>query len=146
VAIARALVNDPQLIIADEPTGNLDSASSRLVMELLSEIHRTGNTVIFVTHNPELTRYATRVVYMQDGAIKHDEYTKLGEVGRYARSVMYAVPEATEDDDLAGVSALLGVFGKREDAQKAAPKKKPAKRRKTTNRKTTVRRRKGAEK
>lgn len=129
VAIARALVNEPQLIIADEPTGNLDSASSRLVMELLSEIHKTGNTVIFVTHNPELTRYATRVVYMQDGSVKYDERTKLGEVGRYARQVMYAVPEQTEDDDLAGVSALMGVFDKRSEA-KATKKKKPAKRKK----------------
>ena len=68
-AIARALVNDPSIIIADEPTGNLDSAGSRLIMELLSEIHNSGNTVIFVTHNPELTRYATRVVYMRDGTI-----------------------------------------------------------------------------
>src|SRR5207237_302657 len=69
VAIARALVNDPKLIIADEPTGNLDSANSRLVMELLADIHKMGNTIIFVTHNPELTRYATRVVYMHDGSI-----------------------------------------------------------------------------
>lgn len=133
VAIARALVNEPQLIIADEPTGNLDSASSRLVIELLSEIHKTGNTVLFVTHNPELTRYATRVVYMQDGAIKHDERTKLGEVGRYARSVMYAVPETTEEDDLAGVSVLMSALGHHE-APKS--KKKPAARKKTT-RKTT---------
>ncbi len=125
VAIARALVNEPQLIIADEPTGNLDSASSRLVMELLGEIHKTGNTVIFVTHNPELTRYATRVVYMQDGAVKYDEKTKLGEVGRYARSVMYAVPEITEEDDLAGVSALMGAIAQKDESR---PKKKPAKR------------------
>jgi putative ABC transport system ATP-binding protein len=138
VAIARALVNEPQLIIADEPTGNLDSASSRLVMELLGEIHKTGNTVLFVTHNPELTRFATRVVYMQDGAIKYDERTKLGEVGRYARSVMYAVPETTEEDDLAGVSALMGIA--RTDEPK--PKSKPAKRKK----KTAARRRKAAEK
>jgi putative ABC transport system ATP-binding protein len=127
VAIARALVNDPQLIIADEPTGNLDSASSRLVMELLSEIHKAGNTVIFVTHNPELTRYATRVVYMQDGAIKYDEHTKLGEVGRYARSVMYAVPETTEDDDLAGVSAMMEVLDKRDTATKTKEKRKATK-------------------
>lgn len=116
VAIARALVNNPQIIIADEPTGSLDSNSSRLVMELLSEIHKTGNTVVFVTHNPELTRYATRVVYMQDGAIKYDERTKLGEVGRYASSVMYSVPETTEDDDLAGVSAIMPVLDKRGEA------------------------------
>ena len=71
-AIARALVNEPSIIIADEPTGNLDSGGSRLVMELLSEIHMMGNTIIFVTHNPELTRYATRVVYMRDGRIITD--------------------------------------------------------------------------
>jgi putative ABC transport system ATP-binding protein len=139
VAIARALVNDPQIIIADEPTGNLDTNSSRLVMELLSEIHKTGNTVIFVTHNPELTRYATRVVYMQDGAIKYDEQTKLGEVGRYARSVMYAVPENTEEDDLAGVSAIMPVLDKRD----AAARDKKAR---TTKRKRTTRTRKATKK
>jgi putative ABC transport system ATP-binding protein len=144
VAIARALVNDPQLIIADEPTGNLDTASSRLVMELLSEIHKAGNTVIFVTHNPELTRYATRVVYMQEGAIKYDERTKLGEVGRYARSVMYAVPETTEVDDLEGVSAMMGVLDKRDAVAAAKAKTK----RKTTKRagKKTSRPKKGAAK
>jgi len=130
VAIARALVNNPQLIIADEPTGNLDSNSSRLVMELLSEIHKTGNTVIFVTHNPELTRYATRVVYMQDGTIKHDEQTKLGQVGRYARAIMYTIPESTEEDDLAGVSAIMGVLSKRGEAEDK--KAKSGSRKKTT--------------
>lgn len=109
VAIARALVNNPEIIIADEPTGNLDTESSRLVMELIGEIHKGGNTIIFVTHNPELTRYATRVVYMQDGAVKYDEQTKLGEVGSYARHIMYKVPDTTEEDDLAGVSALMKV-------------------------------------
>ncbi len=127
VAIARALVNQPQIIIADEPTGNLDSNASRLVMELLSEIHKMGNTIIFVTHNPELTRYATRVVYMQDGAIKYDEKTRLGEVGRYARSVMYAVPETTMEDDLAGVSALMTALPQKDAEKPAKPKKKPAK-------------------
>ncbi len=136
VAIARALVNEPQIIIADEPTGNLDSNSSRLVMELLGEIHKTGNTIVFVTHNPELTRFATRVVYMQDGAIKHDEQTKLGEVGRYARAVMYAVPETTEDDDLAGVSMMMNVLDKRAGATEKPKRasrskaKKPAAKRK----------------
>lgn len=124
VAIARALVNQPALIIADEPTGNLDTESSRLVMELLSEIHKSGNTILFVTHNPELTRYATRVVYMQDGAVRYDERTKLGEVGRYARKVMYHVPESTEEDDLAGVSALMRI---RPDGEPPAPSVKPLK-------------------
>lgn len=106
-AIARALVNDPKLIIADEPTGNLDSAGSRLVMELLSEIHKMGNTILFVTHNPELTRYATRVVYMHDGLIVRDEATKIGEVAETAREAMYTLPTKTEEDDLAGVSTLM---------------------------------------
>ncbi|HXE10384.1 MAG TPA: ABC transporter ATP-binding protein, partial [Verrucomicrobiae bacterium] len=106
-AIARALVNNPALIIADEPTGNLDSASSRLVMELLADIHKMGNTVLFVTHNPELTRYATRVVYMHDGSIVHDEKTALGQVAQTARKVLYTLPTTSEEDDLAGVSALM---------------------------------------
>ena len=106
-AIARALVNDPTLVIADEPTGNLDSASSLLVMELLSEIHKMGNTIIFVTHNPDLTRYATRVVYMRDGMIVQDEPTVLGKVARTARKRMYSVPITSLDDDLAGVSVLM---------------------------------------
>jgi len=106
-AIARALVNNPKLIIADEPTGNLDSASSLLVMELLADIHKSGNTVIFVTHNPELTRYATRVLYMHDGSIIHDEKTALGRVAAKARKVLYTLPTSTEEDDLAGVSALM---------------------------------------
>lgn len=106
-AIARALVNNPQLIIADEPTGNLDSAASRLIMELLSEVHKTGNTVLFVTHNPELTRYATRVVYMHDGSVIHDEKTALGQVAPRARKVLYTLPSLSEEDDLAGVSALM---------------------------------------
>jgi ABC-type lipoprotein export system ATPase subunit len=106
-AIARALINDPSVIIADEPTGNLDSANSRLVMELLSDIHKTGGTILFVTHNPELTRYATRVVYMHDGAVIHDEQTVIGEVAATAKRIMFTVPTKTEEDDLAGVSALM---------------------------------------
>jgi putative ABC transport system ATP-binding protein len=128
-AIARALVNNPKIIIADEPTGNLDSANALLVMELLSEIHKTGNTILFVTHNPELTRYATRVVYMHDGAVVYDEKTALGRVANRARKVMYTLPNATEEDDAAGVSALMHAL-----PDKVAPKKKArkAKRSKTT--------------
>lgn len=106
-AIARALINNPKIIIADEPTGNLDSEASRLVMELLADIHKMGNTVIFVTHNPELTRYATRVVYMHDGSIIHDEKTAIGRVATTARKVLYTLPTTTEEDQLAGVSALM---------------------------------------
>jgi len=129
VAIARALVNNPKIIIADEPTGNLDSAGSRLVMELLSEIHKMGNTILFVTHNPELTRYATRVVYMHDGMIVQDEKTAIGQVARTARREMYIIPTMTEEDDLAGVSTLMkalpGKDEKRADTKKS--KRKTAK-------------------
>ena len=107
VAIARALINNPSILIADEPTGNLDSFSSRVVMELLSEIHASGNTVLMVTHNPELTRYANRVIYMHDGVIIHDQKNKMGEVPNAIRRILYFAPNTTEEDDLAGVSALM---------------------------------------
>ncbi|MBP7690536.1 MAG: ABC transporter ATP-binding protein [Anaerolineales bacterium] len=75
VAIARALVNEPQLILADEPTGNLDSASSVLVMQLLADLHRQGRTVLMVTHDPRLTRFATATVRILDGrVVSADEY------------------------------------------------------------------------
>lgn len=72
VAIARALVNEPSIILADEPTGNLDSRSSHVIMQELSELHRKGNTIIMVTHNPNLTSYASRVINMLDGKIASD--------------------------------------------------------------------------
>lgn len=73
VAIARALVNQPSLILADEPTGNLDSRSSHVIMEELAELHKKGNTIIMVTHNPNLTSYASRVIHMLDGKIASDK-------------------------------------------------------------------------
>lgn len=125
-AIARALINNPSVIIADEPTGNLDSASSRLVMELLREIHRMGNTILMVTHNPELTRYAGRVLYMRDGNIERDEQTAIGEVAETAKKQAEAKPINKEEDDLAGVSALMKEVG-REDDDNPRPKKIPKK-------------------
>jgi putative ABC transport system ATP-binding protein len=131
-AIARALVNNPKLIIADEPTGNLDSSSSRLVMELLADVNKMGNTVLFVTHNPELTRFATRVVYMHDGSIIHDEKTALGQVAPRARKVLYTIPATSEEDDLAGVSVLMKALpdkpGPQRAGRKATAKAKSAKR------------------
>lgn len=106
-AIARALINEPKILIADEPTGNLDSVSSRLVMELLSEVHKDGNTILMVTHNPELTRYATRVLFMLDGEIIADERSAVGEVPEIAKRIMTFMPKKTVEDDLAGVSALM---------------------------------------
>lgn len=72
VAIARAIVGNPSVILADEPTGNLDSRSSHIVMEELMRIHNNGTTIIMVTHNPNLTTYATRVINMLDGHIDTD--------------------------------------------------------------------------
>ncbi len=72
VAIARSLIANPSIILADEPTGNLDSRSSHIIMEELKNIHSLGNTIIMVTHNPGLTTYATRVINMLDGEIDTD--------------------------------------------------------------------------
>jgi putative ABC transport system ATP-binding protein len=72
VAIARALINKPKILLADEPTGNLDSKSSHIIMEELADIHARGNTIIMVTHNSALTTYATRVITMLDGKIDTD--------------------------------------------------------------------------
>ena len=71
-AIARAVVADPEIILADEPTGNLDSRTSYMVMDELKRIHAEGNTIVMVTHNPALTVYATRVINMLDGQIATD--------------------------------------------------------------------------
>jgi len=73
VAIARALVNDPEILFADEPTGNLDSASSEEIMMLFTELNGRGRTVVVVTHDPEVARYADRIVTIQDGRIVSDE-------------------------------------------------------------------------
>lgn len=73
VAIARALVNEPKIILADEPTGNLDTKTGLEIMDLFKEIHRTGTTVVMVTHNNELLHYATRTITMKDGKIVNDE-------------------------------------------------------------------------
>lgn len=131
VTIARALINDPKILIADEPTGNLDSASSRLVMELLNEVHRMGNTILMVTHNADLTRYATRVLYMYDGSIVRDEATKIGEVAKSANQTVVFVPRDIEDEELASVSAVISEIPKHGDDKPRTQQtaKKPKKRR-----------------
>jgi len=72
VAIARALVNNPSIILADEPTGNLDSKTSIDIMDLLDDIHRNGNTVIVVTHEGDIARHAARIIRLFDGEIAED--------------------------------------------------------------------------
>jgi putative ABC transport system ATP-binding protein len=69
VAIARALANDPKIIIADEPTGNLDLKSSNEVMNIMKDLHDGGRTIIMVTHNPEITENCDRVIRLRDGRI-----------------------------------------------------------------------------
>ena len=76
VATARALVNNPSLILADEPTGNLDSKTSDEIMGLLEDIHKAGNTIILVTHEESIARYAHRIVRLIDGKIASDEKNK----------------------------------------------------------------------
>ncbi|MDR0712877.1 MAG: ABC transporter ATP-binding protein [Bacteroidales bacterium] len=73
VAVARALIGKPSIILADEPTGNLDSKTSIDIMNLFSEIHRNGNTIILVTHEEDIARYAHRIVRLRDGMIESDK-------------------------------------------------------------------------
>ncbi len=76
VAVARALVNDPSIILADEPTGNLDSKTSLDIMNLLDEIHARGNTIILVTHEEDIARHAHRIIRLIDGQVAKDELNK----------------------------------------------------------------------
>jgi putative ABC transport system ATP-binding protein len=73
VAIARALVNNPAILLADEPTGNLDSVISEEIMRLFSEIHKKGNTLIMVTHEADIAKHAHRIIHLKDGEVESDE-------------------------------------------------------------------------
>lgn len=76
VAVARALVNNPSIILADEPTGNLDSKTSIEIMNLFNDIHKNGNTVILVTHEEDIAKYAHRIIRLKDGMIENDYENK----------------------------------------------------------------------
>jgi putative ABC transport system ATP-binding protein len=73
VAVARALVNNPSIILADEPTGNLDTKTSYEIMELFEEIHAAGNTIILVTHEADIAAHAHRIVRLRDGVVESDQ-------------------------------------------------------------------------
>ena len=74
VAVARALVGEPSILLADEPTGNLDSANGEAVIEMLWELHRTGATICMVTHDPRYSKCADRIVQLFDGTIVEENY------------------------------------------------------------------------
>ena len=93
VAIARALVNNPVIILADEATGNLDTRTSFSILTLFQRLHREGKTIIFVTHNPELSRFSSRNITLRDGHIVSDEYNN--DI-QSAEEVLRSLPEETE--------------------------------------------------
>ena len=80
VAIARALVNNPSIILADEPTGNLDTKTSYEIMNIFSKIHSDGNTVVLVTHEEDISNYAKRVIRLRDGLIESDKRKQIAEL------------------------------------------------------------------
>jgi len=81
VAVARALVNDPPIILADEPTGNLDTSTGYTVMQLLSDLHKSGRSVVVVTHDPRMARFATNIIYILDGRlVTQEDYEKASAV------------------------------------------------------------------
>ena len=77
MAIARALINDPVLILADEPTGNLDTRSSYEIMDLLHKLHDRGRTIVMVTHEPDIANHMDRIVHIRDGVLAQDEDNRL---------------------------------------------------------------------
>jgi putative ABC transport system ATP-binding protein len=78
VAIARALVNSPSIVLADEPTGNLDSTTGKEIMDLLAQLHREGNTMIVVTHEFDVASWADRIIHLRDGQIEKEEFKQAG--------------------------------------------------------------------
>lgn len=76
IAIARALVNRPKIIFADEPTGNLDSKTSVEIMQLFTELHQSGQTIVLVTHEPDIAEFAQKVIHMRDGKLETIEHVK----------------------------------------------------------------------
>ena len=78
VAIARALINDPAILLADEPTGNLDTKTGDQILELLSDLHKEGRTIIMVTHDPSVAKITDRVIFLKDGRVWNKKVSQLG--------------------------------------------------------------------
>lgn len=137
VAIARALVSRPAIILADEPTGNLDTKSSEIIMEELADIHRQGNTIIMVTHNPDVAIYADRIIQMIDGRVATDSKHPNKDIDAAAkrplnsfRKALEAAAKANEqyaDATEAMTASLSPKKARRKRASKVAAKKRKAK-------------------
>lgn len=128
-AIARAMVNRPSIVLADEPTGNLDTKATKIIMAALKEIHEAGNTIIMVTHNPDLAAYADRVIKMVDGKIE-EELTG----SALAKALQLEKKEAAEIVETAKNEAIepkskqhSGKAKPKQSSDKKKPKKKPQK-------------------
>ena len=88
VAVARALVNDPSILFADEPTGNLDSTSGESILALFRELHAQGNTIVIVTHEREIAEHAQRIISFRDGQLVKDEWrNKTNDTWEFEHSV-----------------------------------------------------------
>ncbi len=97
VAVARALANNPRLILADEPTGNLDTKSSQAIVDLLKKLHKSGNTIIIVTHNPEIASQTDRIIEIRDGHVVSDAKTSPARrAATLGRAEAKATPVATK--------------------------------------------------
>lgn len=108
VAIARALINDPLMIVADEPTGALDSETGVAIMDILTKLNQSGKTVVMVTHDEDLTKYASRVVYLKDGVIVNERMNRGADsidTNRSAEEVTTFVSMTEDDVDLAQTEA-----------------------------------------
>src|SRR5580698_7716781 len=112
VAIARALVNRPSIILADEPTGNLDSKTSVEIMALFDDLHAKGNTIVLVTHEPDIAEFAHRIISIRDGSVASDGPSKRAKPGT-------ATPAA---DDNAPNESISSIHAKQTDAKKNAKK------------------------
>lgn len=142
VAIARSLVANPSIILADEPTGNLDSRASHIVMEELRDIHALGNTIIMVTHNPALTTYATRVIHMLDGEIDTDIKTvadrDLPQPGAPEKISVRILPKKNNEIEIAVDSETnIVVTGQNVTAEQAKKPKKTTKKASTKTKSKT---------
>lgn len=127
-AIARAMVNRPSIVLADEPTGNLDTKASKVIMAALREIHEAGNTIIMVTHNPDLAAYADRVVKMVDGRIEEElTGSKLRQdLSEQRDEAIKLAPAATEN--------AINSTPKQKSTSKRQPKRRPVSKRRSSKR------------